>query len=148
MPFTDLQEGILEEFVCAAAMANRSSEFENRISPHGDLNVRAEDGPMFDRRLLRGMHIVNERHDAPLTPKQRARHTVMCQVAAHARIKAAILAGERPRSVKSGRGRPPKRWLCVAAELGIDLYAAATPECSESCLGRDEHTTEATIDVP
>lgn len=38
-------------------------------------------------------------------------------------IRARLLAGERPKL--GGRGRPPTRWIKMAAELGIDLSSAA-----------------------
>jgi len=37
------------------------------------------------------------------------------------KIRAAILAGERPASLAKKRGRPPTTWLRIAKELGVEL---------------------------
>lgn len=46
-----------------------------------------------------------------------------------ARIRDAILRGERPKCVTNpkSRGRKPTMWFAVAKELGIDLYAPIAP---------------------
>jgi hypothetical protein len=41
------------------------------------------------------------------------------------RIAARLRAGEVPKALVTGHGRPPTRWLAIAAELGIDLLGAA-----------------------
>jgi hypothetical protein len=59
------------------------------------------------------------------TPERKA---AMCRYErgyAADRIRERLLAGERPKV--GGRGRPPTRWLKIAAELGIDLPRAEKP---------------------
>lgn len=40
------------------------------------------------------------------------------------KVKKRLLAGDRPKSGKGKKGRPPKLWLLAAKELGIELEAA------------------------
>jgi hypothetical protein len=114
MTFKNIADEVAEEF------AEPQARFEHAVIASF---YRAPDGSKIRDgiTLLRG----NAPRQRPPQAKPPARRAYL---AAHAvkrdmaRIRAALLRGERP----GKRGLPPTRWIACAKELGIDLNGGAS----------------------
>ncbi len=62
-----------------------------------------------------------------VTAERKAYKTAHKAKSAGADIQRRLLAGERPAWCTHGKGRPPARWIRIAAEMGIELKAPAAP---------------------
>ena len=71
---------------------------------------------------LRGYRTFDPHRNPPKSPRTKAYNRRFTAKWEEDRIRERILAGERPKK-PGGRGRPPTRWIQIAASMGIDLWA-------------------------